>query len=81
MPYRLLDNTGFPERLWGKNVEEQAQQQLRNVSALPHLFRHVAAMPDVHYGIGATVGTVLASINMVIPAAVGVDIGCGVSAV
>ncbi|MCZ6532183.1 MAG: RtcB family protein [SAR324 cluster bacterium] len=81
MPYRLLDNTGFPVRLWGKNVEEQAQQQLRNVSALPHLFRHVAAMPDVHYGIGATVGTVLASTNMVIPAAVGVDIGCGVSAV
>jgi len=53
---------------------------LRNVARLPILFQHVAVMPDVHWGLGATVGTVLASERAVIPAAVGVDIGCGVSA-
>ncbi len=81
MPFRLLDDTAIPVRVWGGDIEPQAEQQLRNVSALPNLFGHVAAMPDVHFGIGATVGTVLASQTMVIPAAVGVDIGCGVAAV
>ena len=81
MPGRLLKDTAFPVMVWGEEMEAQAEQQLRNVTALPNLFHHVAAMPDVHWGIGATVGTVLASESIVIPAAVGVDIGCGVSAV
>jgi tRNA-splicing ligase RtcB len=81
MTARLLEATSFPVRFWGEGMEPQAEAQIRNVARLPNLFHHVAAMPDVHYGIGATVGTVLASRSMVIPAAVGVDIGCGVCAV
>src|SRR3982075_4442063 len=62
-------------------IESVALDQLRNVSALPWVFHHVAAMPDVHFGKGATVGSVIAMKGAVSPAAVGVDIGCGVGAV
>jgi tRNA-splicing ligase RtcB (3'-phosphate/5'-hydroxy nucleic acid ligase) len=62
-------------------IEEVALQQLKNISALPWVFHHVAAMPDVHFGKGATVGSVIAMKGAVSPAAVGVDIGCGVGAV
>jgi tRNA-splicing ligase RtcB len=70
-------------RLWARpeEVEEQAMRQLRNISALPWAFKHVAVMPDVHYGKGATVGSVIAMRDAVSPAAVGVDIGCGMAAV
>jgi tRNA-splicing ligase RtcB len=70
-------------RLWTRpeEVEEQAMRQLRNISALPWAFKHVAVMPDVHYGKGATVGSVIAMRDAVSPAAVGVDIGCGMAAV
>ncbi|MFD1146270.1 RtcB family protein [Saccharothrix hoggarensis] len=70
-------------RLWADpaEVEEQALQQLRNISALPWAVRHVAVMPDVHFGKGATVGSVIALKDAVSPAAVGVDIGCGMTAV
>ncbi|MGI8783960.1 MAG: RtcB family protein [Acidobacteriota bacterium] len=63
------------------NVEQGALQQIKNVSQLPFIFRHVAVMPDCHYGKGATVGTVIATKGAVVPAAVGVDIGCGMLAV
>jgi tRNA-splicing ligase RtcB len=62
-------------------IEEQAQQQLLNLAAMPFLHSHVAAMPDVHWGMGATVGSVSATVGAIIPAAVGVDIGCGMMAV
>src|ERR671936_2726975 len=62
-------------------IEGVALQQLQNISALPWVFHHVAAMADVHYGKGATVGSVIAMKGAVSPAAVGVDIGCGVGAV
>jgi tRNA-splicing ligase RtcB len=64
-------------------VESEALDQLKNVASLPEnlLFKHVAAMPDIHAGVGATVGTVIATRNMIIPSAVGVDIGCGMDAV
>jgi tRNA-splicing ligase RtcB len=62
-------------------IEPEAQQQILNTAKMPFLFRHVAVMPDCHYGKGATVGTVLATKGAVIPAAVGVDIGCGMIAV
>src|SRR5205085_2886235 len=62
-------------------LESVALDQLRNISALPWVFHHVAAMPDVHYGKGATVGSVIAMKDAVSPAAVGVDIGCGMAAV
>ena len=81
MASRFLPETAFPLRVWGETLESQAEQQLRNVANLPILFHHVAVMPDVHFGLGATIGTVLASRDAVVPAAVGVDIGCGVSAV
>src|SRR3954453_5094180 len=70
-------------RLWTRphEVEAVALDQLRNISALPWVFHHVAAMPDVHFGKGATVGSVIAMKGAVSPAAVGVDIGCGVGAV
>ncbi|HZX97391.1 MAG TPA: RtcB family protein [Myxococcales bacterium] len=62
-------------------IEGVALDQLRNISSLPWVFHHVAAMPDVHYGKGATVGSVIAMKGAVSPAAVGVDIGCGMAAV
>src|SRR5881397_459430 len=62
-------------------IEGVALEQLKNISSLPWVFHHVAVMPDVHYGKGATVGSVIAMRGAVCPAAVGVDIGCGMSAV
>jgi RNA-splicing ligase RtcB len=62
-------------------IEPEAQQQILNTASMPFVFKHVAVMPDCHYGKGATVGTVLATRGAVIPAAVGVDIGCGMIAV
>ncbi|MCC6807917.1 MAG: RtcB family protein [Deltaproteobacteria bacterium] len=69
--------------LWAplEEVESEALTQLRNITALPWVFKHVAAMPDVHFGKGATVGSVIAMKDAVSPAAVGVDIGCGMAAV
>ena len=73
---------GVPIKLWtrGVAVDDGAQQQLQNTARLPVIFKHVAAMPDVHFGIGATVGSVVATWKAIIPAAVGVDIGCGMIA-
>src|ERR1041385_3988905 len=62
-------------------IEPEAQRQILNTASMPFVFKHVAVMPDCHYGKGATVGTVLATKGAVVPAAVGVDIGCGMIAV
>lgn len=62
-------------------IEKEALGQIENTSELPFLFKHVAVMPDTHFGKGATVGTVLPSNGAVVPSAVGVDIGCGMIAV
>lgn len=62
-------------------IEPEAQKQILNTASMPFVFKHVAVMPDCHYGKGATVGTVLATEGAIIPAAVGVDIGCGMIAV
>lgn len=71
-----------PIKIWTDEVEEQALKQLKNLSRLPFINSNgVACMPDVHAGIGSTVGTVIATEKAVIPAAVGVDIGCGMNAV
>jgi tRNA-splicing ligase RtcB (3'-phosphate/5'-hydroxy nucleic acid ligase) len=64
-----------------ETIEPEARQQILNTSTMPFVFKHVAVMPDCHYGKGATVGTVLATTSAIIPAAVGVDIGCGMIAV
>ena len=64
-----------------QTIEPEAIQQIENTASMPFIFKHVAVMPDCHYGKGATVGTVLATTGAIIPAAVGVDIGCGMIAV
>jgi tRNA-splicing ligase RtcB len=69
-----------PVKIYTGDVEPQARQQLVNISQLPIVHHHVAAMPDVHLGIGATVGSVIPTLRAIIPAAVGVDIGCGMIA-
>lgn len=73
---------GVPIKMWtrGVPVEDEAKRQLANAARLPVVFRHIAAMPDVHVGIGATVGSVIPTLKAIIPAAVGVDIGCGMMA-
>jgi tRNA-splicing ligase RtcB len=70
-----------PVKVWTADLESTARKQLENVARLPIIHGHVAAMPDVHAGIGATVGSVIPTKGAVIPAAVGVDLGCGVNAV
>src|SRR5690348_12270574 len=74
---------GAPLKLWDSAgpFEAGAMQQLRNVASLPFVHKHVAGMPDVHWGKGATVGLVIATKAAIVPAAVGVDIGCGMMAV
>lgn len=64
-----------------EQIEIEAIQQIKNTASVPFLFHHVAVMPDTHYGKGSTVGTVLATKGAIIPAAVGVDIGCGMISV
>ena len=64
-----------------ETIEPEALKQIENTASMPFVFKHVAVMPDCHYGKGATVGTVLATKGSIIPAAVGVDIGCGMIAV
>lgn len=73
---------GVPIKSWtrGVPVDDKAREQLARAAKMPFIFKHVAAMPDVHVGIGATVGSVIPTKNAVIPAAVGVDIGCGMMA-
>ncbi|WP_440903046.1 RtcB family protein [Catenovulum sp. SX2] len=81
--YNLIQNKGSATiKAWTKGVpfEEQAQQQLQNIATMPLIHSHIAVMPDVHMGKGATIGSVIPSVNAVIPAAVGVDIGCGMVA-
>ena len=79
----ILPDKGVPIKAWTKGVplEDAAQKQLLNVASLPFIYKWVAAMPDVHWGIGATVGSVIPTRGAIIPAAVGVDIGCGMMAV
>src|SRR5262245_51366630 len=81
--HELIETDGVPIKAWvrGVQLEPEAKKQLENVAKLPIVFRHVAAMPDVHWGIGATVGSVIPTEKAIIPAAVGVDIGCGMMAV
>src|SRR5574341_1374592 len=81
MPVQIVLNKGrVPVKVFTKDIEHDAIQQLINVAQLPIVHGHVAAMPDVHHGIGATVGSVIPTKQAIIPAAVGVDIGCGMIA-
>lgn len=72
---------GVPVKVFTKDIEQEAIQQLRNLAQLEFVHHHIAVMPDVHVGKGATVGSVIPTKDAIIPAAVGVDIGCGMNAV
>src|ERR1044072_6000940 len=84
MPYNKLNISGAKADIlaWvNHDLSIDEQNMLRNVSRLPCLYKHVALMPDAHLGIGSMVGSVVATKDAVIPATVGVDIGCGMMAV
>ncbi len=81
--YEVMQDGGVPIKSWTRGVpfESEAKQQLKNISQMPFIHQWVAVMPDVHLGKGATIGSVVPTLGAVIPAAVGVDIGCGMMAV
>ncbi len=86
MPVKLelnknAQNGHKPVKIFTREIDHNAMTQLKNIAQLPIIHSHVAAMPDVHCGVGATVGSVIPTKSAVIPAAVGVDIGCGMMAV
>ncbi|WHI47792.1 RtcB family protein [Microbulbifer sp. VAAF005] len=86
MPVKTVLNRNAPPgtvpvKIYTDDIEPKAMQQLKNIAQLPIVHSHVAAMPDVHLGKGATVGSVIPTVSAIIPAAVGVDIGCGMNAV
>ena len=68
-------------KIWSNDIDDNALEQLRNMSKMPFIHKHIAVMPDVHWGMGATIGSVIPSKGAIIPAAVGVDLGCGMMAV
>src|SRR5581483_8510816 len=81
--YEYIETGGKPIKAWVRGVplEQEAREQLLNVARLPFIHQQIAVMPDVHYGRGATVGSVIPTKGAIVPAAVGVDIGCGMMAV
>lgn len=82
MPIKLMLNKGkVPVKVFTEDIDQASINQLGNMAQLPFIHSHIAAMPDVHHGIGATVGSVIPCKGAIIPAAVGVDIGCGMNAI
>jgi tRNA-splicing ligase RtcB (3'-phosphate/5'-hydroxy nucleic acid ligase) len=79
---QTIETPNVPIQAWvdGVAFEDAARRQVENVASMPFVYHHVAVMPDVHFGMGATVGSVIATQGAIIPAAVGVDIGCGMVA-
>ena len=75
-----IESSQVPVHIWTHDIDAGAKRQLANVANLPFIHAHVAAMPDVHVGLGATIGSVIPTLGAIIPAAVGVDIGCGMIA-
>jgi tRNA-splicing ligase RtcB len=81
MPIKeVMTSQRVPVKIWTDEVDDKSRAQLSNIASLPFIHHHVAAMPDVHLGIGATIGSVIATHKDIIPAAVGVDLGCGMVA-
>ena len=76
----IITKGKVPVKIYTDDVEAEAYQQLLNMSQMPFIHSHIAVMPDVHCGKGATVGSVIPTVGAIIPAAVGVDIGCGMNA-
>lgn len=69
-----------PIKIWSNEIEDSALAQLKKLAKMPFVYSHIAVMPDVHHGMGSTIGSVIATKGAIIPAAVGVDIGCGMCA-
>lgn len=80
MIFKVIDTERIPVKLWLEELEENALQQAKNAANLPFAFKHIAIMPDAHAGYGVPIGCVLATEEVVVPNAVGVDIGCGMCA-
>lgn len=74
---KVISSERFPVKMWLPDAEKGAISQIKNAVNLPFVFRHIACMPDMHQGYGIPIGTVLPVRDVVIPNAVGVDIGCG----
>ncbi len=82
MPVKtVLSESKVPVKIWSAEVDETARRQLKNAGNLPFVYKHIAVMPDVHAGKGSTIGSVIATERAIVPACVGVDLGCGMSAV
>ncbi len=79
--HKIITKGKVPVKIYTDEIEAEAMQQLYHLSELPFIHSHIAAMPDVHFGKGATVGSVIPTKGAIIPAAVGVDIGCGMNAI
>jgi len=79
--HQIVTSEKIPIKLWLNNMEDGAMQQAKNLANLPFAFHHIAIMPDAHFGYGMPIGGILAAADVVIPNAVGVDIGCGMCAV
>ena len=78
---RVINTEKKPIKLWLDNIEDGALGQAKNLANLPFVFKWVALMPDSHQGYGMPIGGVMATKNVIVPNAVGVDIGCGMCAV
>jgi len=78
---RVISTEKLPIKMWLEYLEDGAEKQAKNLANLPFAFHHIAIMPDSHEGYGMPIGGVLATKGVVIPNAVGVDIGCGMCAV
>ncbi len=81
MIQRVVNGTKLSAKLWLDEVEDSCMEQIVGLASLPYAFHHVAIMPDAHTGVGMPIGGVLATKGVVVPNAVGVDIGCGMCAV
>ena len=78
---KVIATERIPIKMWLDDIEDGALEQAKNIANLPFAFKHIALMPDCHQGYGMPIGGVLATENVIIPGAVGVDIGCGLCAV
>ena len=78
---RIITTERIPIKMWLEDIESEAERQAKNLANLPFAFRHIAIMPDCHEGYGMPIGAVLATNDVIVPNAVGVDIGCGMSTV
>ncbi len=77
---KVISTESRPIKLWLDDIEDGALEQAKNLANLPFIFKHIAIMPDAHQGYGMPIGAIMATNNVIIPNAVGVDIGCGMCA-